>query len=215
MRKVAIGIGVLVLLIIGIALISPQFVDVNHYRPQIEAKLRQHLGRDVSLGPMRVSLLPLAFRVENATIGEDARYGSQPFAKVQTLYVSPKLLPLLHRQLEIKSLQLDRAAIELVRDEKGIWNFSSLMHDKDSQKPSSLSLNQLKIYDGQVAITDRQQRQPRAVYDHIDAVLSDYSTDKPFDVDMHAHLPGSGEQVLALQGRVGPIDRVTFAKTPF
>ena len=66
MRKVLIGLGVIVVIILIAVLTLPRFVDVNHYRPQIEAELEQRFGRDVSLGPMSLSLYPLAFRAENA-----------------------------------------------------------------------------------------------------------------------------------------------------
>src|SRR5437870_8808347 len=52
-------------------LVAPALVDVNHYRPQIESKLRDRLGREVSLGPMKLSLIPLAFCVENSESAED------------------------------------------------------------------------------------------------------------------------------------------------
>ena len=98
-NKVIIGLGVLAILVVIALFAAPAFVDVNHYRPQIEAKLRDRLGREVSLGPMKISLIPLAFRVENAVIAEDPVFNSgRPFAQVQTLFVRPELLPLLHRE---------------------------------------------------------------------------------------------------------------------
>src|ERR1051326_2849742 len=125
MRKVFIGLGILVVLLAIAILALPALVDVNHYRPQIEAKLRDRLGRDVQLGPMKLSLVPLAFRVENAVIGEDAAFHTaRPFAPVQHLFWSPALLPLMHHDVQISSLQLDRPSVELIRDGQGTWNFS-------------------------------------------------------------------------------------------
>jgi AsmA protein len=103
-NRVIVALGIVAALVVIALLALPSFIDVNHYRPQIEAELRQRLGRDVSLGPMRLSLLPLAFRVDNAATGEDPQFNTgRPFAQVQTLFVRPKLLPLLHHDVEIKS----------------------------------------------------------------------------------------------------------------
>lgn len=69
-----------------------------------------------------------------------------------------------------------------------------------------LSLAELKITDGQVAITDEQKHQSRAVYDHIDLALSNYAPDKPFDLSLAAHLPGQGDQYVKFDGTAGPLN---------
>jgi AsmA protein len=216
MRKTFIALGVLVIILAIAVLTAPSLIDVNRYRPQIEAKLRDRLGRDVSLGPMKLSLIPLAFRVENAVIGEDPAFKTgRPFAQVQTLFLSPELLPLLHREVQIKSVQLGRPSVELVRNEQGTWNFSNLLARNQTQKPQAFSLDKLKLYDGQIALTDLQQRKPRAVYDHIDLLVYDFVPGKAFSFDASAHLPGAGKQALVVQGKAGPVDGDGVFKTPF
>jgi AsmA protein len=216
MRKTFTGLGVLVIILAIAVLAVPSLVDVNRYRPQIEAKLRERLGRDVSLGPMRLSLIPLAFRVENATIGEDPAFKTgRPFAQVQTLFLSPELLPLLHREVQIKSVQLGRPSVELIRNEQGTWNFSNLLARNQTEKSQAFSLDKLKLYDGQIALTDLQQRKPRAVYDHIDLLVYDFVPGKAFSFDASAHLPGAGKQALVVQGKAGPVDGEGVFKTPF
>src|SRR6184192_2564196 len=127
MRKVIIGVGIVVILIVVAGFLAPRLIDVNHYRPQIESKLHDRLGRDVSLGPMRLSLIPLGFRVQNAVISDDPKFNTnRPFAQVQTLSVNPEILPLLHHDIVIKSVQLDRPTVELIRNQQGVWNFSTL-----------------------------------------------------------------------------------------
>jgi uncharacterized protein involved in outer membrane biogenesis len=216
--KALIGLGIVIILVVIAALAAPRFIDVNRYRPQIEANLRDRLNRNVSLGPVRLSFIPLAFRADNVRIDEDPQFVTgHPFAQIQTLYVRPRLLPLLHHEVEIKSLQMDRPALELIRNEQGVWNFSSLVEHKqetEAQTPEAFALDEAKVYDGQVAITDRQQHKPRANYDHIDAMISDFAPGKPVSADIRAYLPGSGNQTLALQGKIGPIQHDAVARTP-
>ena len=220
MRRVIIGVIILVIIVGVAALIAPSFIDVNRYHPLIESKLRERLGRQVSLGPMHLSLIPLGFQVQNAVIADDPKFNTgRPFAQVQTLSVRPELLPLIHHDVVIKSVQLERPSVELVRNQQGVWNFSTLggTHEpsQPSGKPTEFSLDQLKIYDGQVAITDVEQRKPRTVYDHIDLAVSDFAPDKAFSVDVRAHMPGSGQQLVALRGNVGPIQKDAIVHTPF
>jgi len=213
MRKVLIGLGVLIILLaIGVLAVAA-FFDVNRYRPQIEGKLQERLQRNVSLGQIHPSFFPFAFRVDNVVIDEDPPFAAgRPFAKIRTLFVRPELLPLLHNEIRIDSLQLQEPQIEFLRSEQGIWNYSTLGHR--GQQPSEFSLDHLKIYDGQVAVTDLQQRKPRTIYDHIDFVLSGFSPDKSFSVDARAHVPGADGRAIVLSGTAGPIhDGLTG--TPF
>ena len=233
MRKAAIIIGIIVALIIGILLVAPLFLNVNQYRPQIQSELQQKLGRQVTLGEMHLGLLPPRVRVENVSVSDDPHFSTGPFAQVQELDVSIALLPLLSKKVEVQSLTLQRPHIELVRNAQGVWNFSTIGQPAagaapppqkkpapqpgtpGSQNAGAFALNNLKISDGQIAVTDRQKRQPRAVYDHIDVSLSNFAPGKPFSVSATLHLPGAGSQEVSLDGTGGPLNSSNMMATPF
>src|SRR5438874_13817992 len=126
--------GLLVVLLIAL-LAAPLFLDVNKYHDRIQAELQKKLGRQVSLGTMHLSLIPFAFKVENAIIAEDASFAKgNNFAEARELYVTAPLMPLLHGDVQIKSLELRQPKIELIRNAEGVWNFSSLMGTAPQQK---------------------------------------------------------------------------------
>ena len=227
MRKAAfIIIGVLVILIL-LAAIIPQFIDVNRYRGKIQAELEQQLNRTVTLGDMHASLLPPSIKVNNAVIGEDKDFQTgRPFGSAEQLKISVQLLPLLHKDIAVNSIELVHPQVELVRNAQGVWNFSSLGNRTvkgattpakpgSSASKKNFSLGELKLTDGTVAVTDLQKHQSRAVYDHIDVGLKDFAPGKPFDLTLAAHLPGQGKQVAKLEGRGGPIDDASMVNTPF
>src|ERR1700739_765575 len=111
------------------ALIVPRLIDANQYHEQIQSQLEKRLGRQVTLGKMDLRFLPLAFNVESPTIAEDPQFASnRPFAAADKLAVSVEFWPLLHKKVEIKSLELDGPHIELVRNEQGVWNVATLGH---------------------------------------------------------------------------------------
>jgi uncharacterized protein involved in outer membrane biogenesis len=86
MRKLGIAILVIVLLLAVGALIVPHVVDVNSYHNQIQTQLEKKLGRQVSLGEMRLSLFPPSFQVHKAIVGEDKAFSTgRPFAEVERL----------------------------------------------------------------------------------------------------------------------------------
>ncbi len=127
MRKFLTAILILIVLIVVALALVPQFVDINRYHGRIQAELEQRLNRQVSLGHMQLAMFPPRFMVDNAVIGEDPGFNTgRPFAQAQQLQVSVKLLPLLRKQVEIDSLELEQPAVELVRNSQGTWNFASL-----------------------------------------------------------------------------------------
>ncbi len=236
-KKIAIIVAAtLVVLLVAAALIIPHLIDINQYHSEIQAQLEKRLGRQVSLGNMELSLFPPSFQVENAVIAEDSRFHTgRSFATAEKLAVSVKLWPLLHKDVEIKSLQLDRPHIELVKDAQGAWNFDSVgkqgktapgtkAPDRPSEQAGQFELSHLLITDGQVAITDMQQhqarvadmqlRQSRVVYDHIDLNVTDFAPDQQFSLKVSALLPGATKQDILLEGKAGPLQADTL-KTPF
>lgn len=227
MRKVIIGIAGLLVLVVVALMIAPHFINIEQYHERIQAELQERLGRAVTLGQMHLSLLPPRFMVDNAVIGEDARFGQRPFAAVQQLNVSIKLLPLLRKQVEVSSLELRRPQVELMRNAAGQWNFSTLGKTQEkAEKPTAeqpqtpggsstpMALDNLRISDGQVAFTDEQQHLARAVYDHIDVTLKNFAPDKPFELALAAHLPGEGNETVSLEGTAGPIQQANQMATP-
>ena len=215
-RRWMIALAVVAALAVFVVFAVPALIDVNSYRGRIQSELEGRLGRQVLLGEMHLSIVPLAFRVENAAIAEDAGFRTgRPFATAQQLKVSAQLWPLLHGEVRINSLTLVRPDVELVRNREGVWNFASLGKASAAAPQRPFTLAELNINDGLVAITDEQKRQPRTVYDHIDLTIEDLSRDKAFPLALAAHLPGAGKQLVKLAGTVGPLDLHDPAATPF
>ena len=218
MRKLGIVILIIAAVIVIAALVIPPLVNINRYHDRVQAQLQKRLGRAVSLGQMRLSVLPLAIRVDNAVIGEDPAFRTgRPFAGVQELDVRAKLWPLVHGDVEVQSLNLRKPQIELVRNQGGVWNFASLgrVAGAPPSGPSEVLIADLKIEDGQIAVTDHQKHQPRAVYDHIDLAVSGYAPEKAFDFSARAHLPGSGAQLIGVSGKMGALNQAEPINTPF
>ncbi len=215
--------------------------NVNRYHGAIQSQLEQKLGRKVTLGDMRLNLFPPRFSVQSLAIADDSNFSAEkPFVQTQQLDVSVSLLPLLKGALEINSLNLQRPDVELIENQQGVWNFSSLGGSSAPNAPEGqlsppggpsqpaspgapqpsaagqqFSLGKLSIANGQVAVTDLQSKTPRAVYDHIDLNVLNFSSNTPFSINVAANLPGPGTQKVRLDGQAGPIMQGQPASTPF
>jgi AsmA protein len=228
-KQIAIVAGSALLLLVIAVLAAPWLIDVNRYRGRLEAELGKRLNRQVTLGQMRLSLVPLGIRVADVAIAEDpALQTGHPFAQVQELYVSPRLLPLLRGGFELRAVELREPQIELVRDSSGRWNFATIGASASPQSPepsqSGLVLNRLVISKGQVALTDRQKvpagpsqqtaESGRSIYKNIDVQLEDFAPKRAFGITLAATLPGEGPQRLSLRGKAGPLVPDAIAMTP-
>jgi hypothetical protein len=226
MRKALVIVGIIVLVLLVAVLIFAATFNVNQYHGMIQSELEKHLGRQVSLGDMRLGIFPPRFEVESVSVADDPRFNRQkPFVQAERLDVSVKLLPLLHKDIEVDSLTLERPAVDLIKNRQGVWNFASIgspsqpsPEPSPSGQPSSaqqFSLGKLVIQDGQVALTDLETSPQPSVYDHIDVTLTNFTPGEPFTLDAAVDLPGPGTQEVRLEGKGGPLVRNDPAATPF
>jgi len=229
MRRVLIG-GVVVLgVFLAAVLAVPRLIDLNRYQGRIQADLEKRCNRKIQLGHMDLRILPLGFTVDRVVIAEDPRFNTgRPFAQAQELRVTPQFWPLLRGDVQISSFAIQQPQIELVRGRGGVWNFSSFGQPSPAatakpETPGSasaggdtgvFSLAELKIENGQVAVTDLEKRASRAVYDHIDLTLKDYAPGRPFDISAALNLPGEGTQTIGFDARLGPVNHDNLVATP-
>jgi AsmA protein len=176
-RKTAIVLGTLIAVVIAAVGIFAATFNVNRYRPTIQSELQNRLGRPVTVGEMHLGVFPPRFRVQDLAIADDSRFSPDaPFVKAQELDVSVKLLPLIHKKVEINSLSLQRPSVNLIKNQSGVWNFASLGHPEQTssgqpaeptqprsqgnpaiQRPSNEPMPSQKPADGQPAASAERQ----------------------------------------------------------
>ena len=129
-----VGIVVAILIVILIAL--PFFINVNSFRPKLEATASEALGRQVKVGNLSLSILSGSVSADNISIAEDPAFGNTPFVTAKSLKVGVELMPLLtSKELRVTDITLEQPQITLLKTADGKWNFSSL-GGKASEKSS-------------------------------------------------------------------------------
>jgi AsmA protein len=119
-------LGVLVLFI-AVIVIVPFFVNGEALRPTVEAKLSSALGRQVTLGSLSFSLLSGSLVAKNIAIADDPAFSTSPFIRAKQLNVGVQVMPLLFsHQVNITRLVIDTPAIQLIQNQAGKWNYSSI-----------------------------------------------------------------------------------------
>ena len=211
-----IGIVVAVLLVAAIAL--PFLVNVNSFRPQIESRLSEALGRPVTLGNLGLSLLSGGVRADQLSIADDPKFSNAPFIKAKSLKVGVELMPLIFsKQLNVTEFVIDEPEIALLRNQAGVWNFSSLGNPEKktpekSTSTSNLNVAKLELTDGKISFGAIPAKRKPIVYDKVDISMRNFSIGSAFPVTASMRLPGGGS--VKLDGKLGPINTQDVSVSP-
>ncbi len=125
--KIMIGIGVLLAVLVGVALLLPFIVDLNKYQDQYRPLIEEALNRKVTLEDIRLTIWPrLGARVAGFTVIEDPAFGTGPFASLSSVDVGVKLMPLLSGKVEVEEITLREPLITIIKNKNGVLNAATL-----------------------------------------------------------------------------------------
>src|SRR5256885_7717751 len=126
-KKVLIGVGVAFAVLILIALLLPLLVNVDHFRPEVQTQASAALGRQVTIGELKLAVFSGGVTANDISIADDPAFSQQAFVKAKSLDVGVDLWPLIFsKALHVNTLTLQEPEIHLVKGAGGKWNYSSL-----------------------------------------------------------------------------------------
>ncbi|HEY2548442.1 MAG TPA: AsmA family protein [Candidatus Acidoferrum sp.] len=217
LRIVAIVVVVLILIVVT----APFLIPVDKFRPTIEEKASQALGRQVQLGNLSLSLLSGSLSADNVSIADDPKFSTTPFLTAKSLKVGVELMPLIFsKTLNVTGITIVNPEVLLLHNPAGQWNYSTLGGSaaKSAQTPAAsstssadLSVQKFTLKDGRITAGSTATPK-RSTYDHVDVVASNFSMTSKFPVTVTADLPNGGK--FKLDGTAGPIDQQDAALTP-
>lgn len=150
--KIAMGLLVLVVLLVGVVLALPFLIDLNKYQDQYKPIIEEALNRKVQLQDIRLTVWPrIGARVGGFAVLDDPAFGSGPFASLSSLDVGVKLMPLLSGKVEVEEITLHQPVITVIKNQKGVLNVSTIgrtgvpVPEKPSRAPIPSADGPLKI----------------------------------------------------------------------
>lgn len=112
MRKAAIALAVVVLVLLVAVVLVPRLVSLESLRPRIVAALEEKTGRRVALSGLSLSLFPgIGVKVEGLTVSGDPRHPGDTFLSVPEGEVRLAIRPLLSGKVELTKFLLLRPKI--------------------------------------------------------------------------------------------------------
>jgi hypothetical protein len=157
-------------------LIVPPFLSVSRYKSRITQLISASLGRPVRISSVEVRLLPRpGFLLSDLTVEEDPAYGAEPVLHANSVTASIRLLSLWRGRLELDTIRVDDASLNLVRSSPGHWNLDSLLRTATAQaqseagKPGNLAkpvrLPYLKATHSRINIKNGAEKLPFSLLD--------------------------------------------------
>jgi hypothetical protein len=125
-RKGLLPILILVAVLL-LLLVVPPLVSISRYKSQITRLISESLGRPVRLSSVELRMFPWpGFEINNLSVAEDPAFGSEPVLHANTVRASIRLQSLWRGRLEVGTISVDEASLNVVHSGPGKWNLDPL-----------------------------------------------------------------------------------------
>ena len=136
-KRIAIAIILIAILLVGAIIILPGLVPTDTYRDKLEAELSQTFARDVEIsGDIKLSTFPV-IKVETGgvTLSNPKGFSDNNFVDVRGMSAKVKLWPLFRKQVEISGITLNSPTIRLEKKSSGEVNWT--LNDGAEESPET------------------------------------------------------------------------------
>ena len=205
--KWLLGTVVVLTLILGLGGVALVYlVDWNDFKDTIQNQVKKQTGRDLVIaGDLSPSVFPWAgISIGEIQLANAQGYGDTPFASIDSADVKVKLLPLIKREINVRTVQLKGLQLDLQRAADGTTNWDDLLKsttttttvdqagsdaqvtkevEGSSATIAALSVGGIEVQDAMVSWKDAASG--------MDATLSDFNLktdaielEKPFDLNV-------------------------------
>jgi AsmA protein len=195
MKKLLIGLGVVVVLLIAAVIVVPMLIPLDSYKGEIQARAKAATGRDLRIdGDISLSLIPvIAVSVEDVGFANAPGASTPEMATIDRLDVALQLLPLLSGEVAIDRFILEKPVINLEVDAEGKPNWQLETADSAAAPSadtggdagggaspiSEIRLGEVRLVDGTLNYLDRRSEQEITVSE-VNMELSLPSLSSPF-----------------------------------
>ncbi|MGA8042636.1 MAG: AsmA family protein [Terracidiphilus sp.] len=151
-------------------LLAPPWISISRYQSRITKLVSASLGRPVRLSSVEMRLLPRpGFVLTDLTVDEDPAFGAEPVLHANTVTAAIRLLSLWRGRLEISTISVDEASLNLVRTSAGHWNLEGLFRNAAQShgagQGKAVSLPYLEATGSRVNIKNGLEKLPYSLLD--------------------------------------------------
>jgi AsmA protein len=223
-KWVGIGVGALLGLAVLAALVLPSLVNLERYRAALASRAGKTLGREVTLGALRISLWRgIGAEANGLQIAQAPGFGAEPFLAADALRVRVQLLPLFRGQVKVSSIVLERPRISLIHTRDGRWSVDDLLKAHATPSPpkppseaarpgkapvlGGLLLAEVAVRGGEITLSD-QARSPgiTLTLTDVDLSLRQAGVSDPLEIRSRGKIGGTGTGDIESTARISAGD---------
>lgn len=219
LKRVLLGLGVVLLLLIGVAVFVALTFDPNEYKPELVKLVKERTGRTLTIaGPIELKFFPkIGAGVKGVSLSEPN--SEKIFAKIDEAAVALALLPLLSKQVAVDQLLLDGLQADLHRRKDGSLNIDDLIkpqetapkeekREKDKAEPLSLDIGGIALKKTNLGWRDDTQGTQVRLAD-LNFTSGRIASDVPGNLEFNTRIEGA-EPKLALKVEMKAGYRINF-----
>ena len=213
-RRLLVGLLVLVAVLGATAVLLPRLVDSDTLRSMLIVAARSHTGRELTVdGDIRVAVLPRpAVVLPRLALADADGFGPEPFASLDGARANLRLWPLLRGRLQVASVEVERPQLRLTVDAAGRSNWGDLLPEPQAEAtpaPASsepgiaaslagrVGIGRMRVNGGDLLWTDRRSGRWARVRD-LDVAISGLDPGRPIPLTASATLE-TGDPVRSVQ----------------
>ncbi|MBZ0252903.1 MAG: AsmA family protein, partial [Candidatus Methylomirabilis sp.] len=235
MKKLLLGLAIVLVLLVVAAAAAPFFVDLNRYKDRITALAEEKTGREIKVERIELTVLTgLGAMLRGVEVGGSEKH-PEPLLKVGEFQARVAFWPLLAGDIQIAELALTGPEIRVRREADGAFSFDDIVArfksapsegaqggaapaEKPKEKSpiallAGLLVRDLSIQGGLLSYRDASIRPGEtlaAELRNLMVSIEDFALDRAAPVSIAFSTP-EGESV-GVKGKIGPIPESLDAK---
>lgn len=225
-------LGVFLLLILAAGIYLQKGFDPNDYKGRLTTLVKNITGLELRLdGDIALQLFPwVGVTVESASVGNVRGFEGETLVSVKKLGVKARLMPLLRKELEADTVQVEGLELHILRNKEGVTNLQQLpvkdvRVEKDevvveTQSGEEFALHYfiagLECQNATIVLDDRQAGR-RVSLKNFDIKTGEIKSGMPFDIrlvlDAHVSKPSLSSHISLTGKAMGDPQAMKFRFT--
>ncbi|HEY7112601.1 MAG TPA: AsmA family protein [Thermoanaerobaculia bacterium] len=214
-RRLAYVFAGLAALIAALVLALPSLLSLDSIRSRVLAAAESSLHRKVEAGEIRLEIFSgLGAGIEKLVVHNPPGWETPALATIDRFSVKVAFWPLLRKQLEVRRVVLDGAALTIERDPSGRLSVSDLLEtpppaatEPTAAPPAAILLSRLKISRSRLVFVDRRISPGKSVSTSLDDLtgeIADLGSASSGRFELSGRFLADGARNLSLAGTLGP-----------
>lgn len=202
MRKILVTLGGILISLLALAFLLPFFIDLNNYKAEISAKVRDFTGRDLKIeGPIQLRILPTpSVSLQKISLSNLPGASRDNMAEIEKLSVRVEILSLFRKKIHVTRVDIINPHLYLEKLAAGPnWILKPLPREGQISEPGKAPQGekgtafQFKFRDVQVSggyIEYKEGKETPRKVENLDMTLKASSLDGPVEAEGNATLLG-------------------------